>query len=91
MRYARVYDRTVAADYYAVMGLVERRLALPVEEYTGWPGIGPLLALVDSLEVSGLDEKQAETVCAIQSGLLALVEQEKELLIWDVKVPAEVD
>jgi integrase/recombinase XerD len=74
--YARLYDGTVAADYYRAMGQVEQRLALKGEAHPLPPSRGELLALVDSLRSGTLNEKQAEAVQALRVGLLAWAEQE---------------
>ena len=54
--YARLYDGTVAADYYGAMALVEQRMALPENARAEPPGTGQLLALVDSLREGTLNE-----------------------------------
>ena len=85
MGYARLYDGTMAADYYGVMALVERRMALPEDARAEPPGMGQLLALVDSLRQGTLNETQTETVRQLRAGILALAERENT--IQDVKVP----
>jgi hypothetical protein len=84
--YARLYDGTVAADYYQAMGVIEQRLALPEDTLTGQPSAGQLLAMVDSLRKGTLNEVQAETVRQLRAGILALSEQQNA--IQDVKVLA---
>jgi len=84
--YARLYDGTVAADYYAAMALVERQLCLPEDRLAPPPGPGQLLALVDSLRSGTLDRSQLETVRALRAGILALVENVDERIMGDVKV-----
>ncbi|MBU0493170.1 MAG: hypothetical protein KKA73_26855 [Chloroflexi bacterium] len=44
--YARLYDGTLAADYYRAMGEVESRLALGEDTEAPPPSSGELLALV---------------------------------------------
>ena len=83
--YARLYDGTVAADYYGAMAVIERRMALPEDARAEPPGMGQILALVDSLHEGTLNEAQAETVRQLRSGILALAEREST--IQDVKVP----
>jgi integrase len=83
--YARLYDGTVAADYFAAMAVVERRIALPEDALAAPPGAGRLLALVDSLRQGALNERQIEAVRALRAGILALAEREST--IQDVKVP----
>jgi len=74
--YARLYDGTVAADYYRAMAQVESRLALDEDKSAPPPNAGQLLALVDSLRSGTLNEAQAETVHALRAGILALAERE---------------
>ncbi len=71
--YARLYDGTVAADYYRAMAQVEglfdlrekrRVLCTPVE----------MVALLDSLSRGTLNESQRETLHSIRQGILALAE-----------------
>jgi hypothetical protein len=77
--YARLYDGTVAAQYYRAMAGVEARMA--VAGGNGGPPSGDppsggqLLALVDVLGEGTLNEGQRETVAALREGLLALVEE----------------
>jgi len=75
--YARLYDGTVAADYYRAMGQVEARMALAgstesTDENDGPLTGGQLLALVDALHDGTLNEDQRETVHALRLGILAL-------------------
>jgi hypothetical protein len=83
--YARLYDGTVAADYYGAMAVIERRLALPEDRLAPPPSAGQLLALLDSLRDGALNAAQAETVRQLRLGILALAEQQNA--IQDVKVP----
>jgi site-specific recombinase XerD len=89
--YARLYDGTVAADYYQAMAMVERQLQLPEDRLAQPPGIGQLLALVDSLRGGTLNEVQAETVRVLRAGIQALAEKEDGNRMKDVKVPILVD
>jgi integrase len=73
--YARLYDGTVAADYYRAMNEVERRLNLGPAADDPPPTGGQLLALVDALRDGTLNQAQRETVQALRAGILALVEQ----------------
>jgi hypothetical protein len=70
--YARLYDGTVASDYYRAMAQVEQRFAtqdcVPIDP----PSVGELLALVDSLQNGTLNESQRETVQALRLGIVAL-------------------
>jgi site-specific recombinase XerD len=82
--YARLYDGTVAADYYAAMASVEKRLALPEDRQVEPAGAGQLLALVDSLRAGTLNPTQLEAVRALRTGLMALAEREN--VHQDIKV-----
>jgi integrase/recombinase XerD len=73
--YARLYDGTVAADYYRAMNVVEARLALVQSEDEPVPDRGQLLALVDALSSGTLNDRQKQTVQALREGILALAEQ----------------
>lgn len=73
--YARLYDGTVAADYYRAMAQIERQMALPEDAQAEPPSSGQLLALVDALRSGTLNESQQETVCALRAGLVALAER----------------
>ncbi|MDT8306748.1 MAG: tyrosine-type recombinase/integrase [Anaerolineae bacterium] len=81
MVYARVHDRTVAADYYAAMAVIEKQLYQQLGETAvgadcrEWENGGTchrLLALVAALDVEMVSEKQRELVQEIRRGLLAL-------------------
>jgi integrase/recombinase XerD len=72
--YARLYDGTVAADYYRAMDQVEARMALAEGAEDAPPTSGQLLALVDALHDGTLNEDQRETVHALRLGILALAE-----------------
>ena len=75
LAYARLYDGTVAADYYRAMGQIEARMALAEGASDPLTG-GQLLALVDALRDGTLNENQRETVQALRVGILALAEQQ---------------
>ncbi len=87
--YARLYDGTVAADYYAAMSLVEKRLALPEDQLSTPPPLGQLIALVDSLHTGALNTSQSEAVRQLRAGLLALAEPENALQDVKVLLPSE--
>ncbi len=74
--YARLYDGTVAADYYQAMLQVEKRLNGPENTAVAPPSPAELLALVDSLRAGTLNEAQLEMVWTLRAGILALAEQE---------------
>jgi site-specific recombinase XerD len=75
--YARLYDGTVAADYYRAMDEVEKRLpliggAVVVQRVKAQTDFGKLLALVDTLRGGTLNESQTEQLQLLRAGLLAL-------------------
>ena len=82
--YARLYDGTVAADYYGAMAVIEPRLTLPEDARAEPPGTGQLLALVNSLHQGTLNEIQTEAIRRLRAGILALTERESAF--QDVKV-----
>jgi hypothetical protein len=57
---------------------VETRMELKESEAAPPPGIGQLLALLDSLQGGTLNETQRETVSTLRMGLLALAGREHE-------------
>jgi hypothetical protein len=79
--YARLYDGTVAADYYSAMNKVERLLELPEDRMKEKPSLGELIALTDSLRNGMLNPAQTEIVRALREGLG---------LLEDVKVQDEM-
>jgi hypothetical protein len=83
--YARLYDGTLAADYYSAMALIEKRLGLPEDRAAQPPNLGELIAIVDTLRTGTLNETQAEAVRALRNGLLNLANVADEV----VKVPDE--
>jgi site-specific recombinase XerD len=90
--YARLYDGTLAADYYRAMNEVERQLELVEGSKQEAPGYGELVALVDSLRSSTLNESQSTAVQAIREGILALARKKpNEIAMEDVKDLAMVD
>jgi site-specific recombinase XerD len=85
--YARLYDGTLAADYYSAMNRIEQQLALPEDRRKGSPSLGQLIALADALRNGLLNPAQTEIVRALREGL-GLLEQEA---MESVKVQMEVD
>jgi integrase/recombinase XerD len=83
--YARLYDGTVAADYYRAMAQVEQRLELTPapEQPTTEPA--QLVALVDALSNGTLNDSQRELVHALRSGILALAEQNSGANVVDAE------
>jgi site-specific recombinase XerD len=84
--YARLYDGTIAADYFSAMNKVERQLALPEDSAKETPRIGELIALTDALRNGALNPTQTELVRALREGLGLLEEQ----VVEDDKVQEEV-
>jgi hypothetical protein len=77
--YARLYDGTVAADYYQAMTMVERQLSLPEDRLIQPPSIGEMLALVDALRSGTLNPTQTELVWSLRSGLTMLAKQDLQI------------
>jgi integrase len=70
--YARLYDGTIAADYYRAMAEVEARLGLAEETASEPLQSGELLAMVDALHTGTLNETQREIVQALRAAILTL-------------------
>jgi hypothetical protein len=87
--YARLYDGTVAADYYQAMFVVEKRLALPEDRLSQPVSVGQLLAVVDAIRQGTLNEAQVSLLQQLRAGLITLAEQENHM--EDVKVLAQID
>lgn len=88
LRYARLYDGTLAADYCQAMAQVESCLALEVQNEPSPARAGDLLPLLDLVRKGELDAVQTATLQALRTGLLALVKQEVNLNMENVKVLA---
>lgn len=71
--YARLYDGTVAADYYRAMAQVEGLFALREKRRILYTPV-EMVALLDSLSRGTLNESQRETVHSIRQGILSLAE-----------------
>ena len=78
LTYARLYDGTLAADYYRAMNEVERQLELVERPPQNAPSLGELVALVDSLRSGTLNESQSSAVQAIRDGILAIARKEQQ-------------
>lgn len=76
--YARLYDGTIAADYYRAMNEIEQRLALQNLPDAPPPTGGQVLALVDALRDGTLNDRQQATVHALRAAILGLLEQQPE-------------
>jgi integrase len=75
--YARLYDGTIAADYYHAMNQVEGLFELPESRKVSVSTPAELVALVDSLSSGTLNEKQRETLQTLRQGILSLANREK--------------
>jgi hypothetical protein len=75
--YARLYDGTIAADYYRAMSQVERWFYLPESRQSPCYTPSELVALVDSLGSGTLNEHQRETVQTLRKGILSLAKIEE--------------
>jgi site-specific recombinase XerD len=70
--YARLYDGTVAADYYRAMGQVEKLFDVcPVDQDLA-PNPAELLVLVDSLSTGTLNESQRNTLALLRARIQSL-------------------
>jgi hypothetical protein len=76
--YTRLYEPTVASHYYLAMAQIERRMGQ--REASSAPDPGLMLALVDSLHAGTLNEAQREAARALRTGILALVEQDVDVV-----------
>jgi len=70
--YARLYDGTVAADYYRAMGQVERLFELSESRQIPLSTPAELVALIDSLGNGTLNEHQRQTLQALRDGIMSL-------------------
>jgi len=78
--YARLYDGTIAADYYYAMSQVERLFHLPESRPAPFYTPAELVALVDSLGSGTLNEHQRETVQTLREGILSLASKEEVMV-----------
>ena len=76
MHYARLYDGTVAADYFKAMDRIEGMTVAPAlgKEFVFSPG--ELLGLLADLQENSLNPEQQQMVSAIQEGVFALINRE---------------
>jgi integrase len=70
--YARLYDGTLAADYYRAMGQIERLFVQSEGEKVQSTTPATLIALVDSLGNGSLNQRQRETLQTLREGILSL-------------------
>lgn len=74
LQYARLYDRTVARDYFAAMGKVEKIFS-PLGKQEKQPSqTSGVLAVLDEVMAEGLSAEQAEIVSVVRERVLGLVE-----------------
>jgi integrase len=85
--YARLYDGTLAADYYSAMNKIEHQLALPEDKQKESPSLGQLIALADALRNGSLNPAQTEIARALREGLGLLQDASME----DVKVQVKIN
>ena len=87
--YARLYDGTVANDYYQAMSSIEKQLSLPEGRLSQSVGIGQLLAMVDAIRQGTLNESQSDLIQRLRAGLMTLADQAD--IIHVVKVQTSLD
>jgi integrase/recombinase XerD len=78
LAYARLYDGTVAADYYRAMDGIEEQSALGESAEVSQCDPGHLLAMVDALSNGTLNENQRETIKSLRAAILTLTGKELE-------------
>ena len=71
--YARLYDGTVAADYYRAVGQIERLLVQSDAKKALAIVPATLIAMVNSLGNGSLNQTQRETLQSLRDGILSLV------------------
>jgi hypothetical protein len=86
---ARLYDGTVANDYYQAMSGIEKQLSLPEDRLSQPVGIGQLLAMVDAIRQGTLNEAQSDLIQRLRAGLVSLADQAD--MIHVVKVQTSLD
>jgi site-specific recombinase XerD len=74
--YARLYDGTIAADYYRAIGQIENLLKVPETGQISISTPAQLVALVDSLAGGTLNQAQRETLHTLREGILTLATKE---------------
>jgi site-specific recombinase XerC len=75
--YARLYDGTLAADYYRAMGQIERLFVQSEGEKAPTMTPTQLVTLVDTLGNGTLNQAQRETLQTLREGILSLVNDEQ--------------
>ncbi len=70
--YARLYDGTVASDYYRAMGQVERLFVLPENVLVSTTTPAEMIAMIDSLANGTLNDPQRQTLQALRDGILSM-------------------
>lgn len=85
LNYARLYDGTVAADYYKAMAQVESHLSLEGPESGQTPDLhGEMLALLEAMQKDALTENRVNLLEGLKVKVMAF-------RINDVKVVANAD
>ena len=78
--YARLYDGTIAADYYRAMSGIENLFTLTAAGRVPLATPAELVALVDSLNGGTLNEVQRETLHSLRQGILSLAVREEVMV-----------
>ena len=68
----RLYDGTVATDYYRAMAVAEQRLNVDESASNSITDSKDLLTLVDTLERGSLDEEQRKALKGLRKRILLL-------------------
>jgi integrase/recombinase XerD len=76
LAYARLYDGTVAADYYRAMVTIEAQTVLDENADLPQFDYGHLLAMVDALSNGTLNDNQRQIVQILRVAILAFTERE---------------
>jgi site-specific recombinase XerD len=71
LNYARLYDGTIAADYYRAISKVEQLFIMSGGEHTATSGHFQWIAMLDSLDDGTLKEHQHRMVQALRDGILS--------------------
>ena len=71
--YTRLYDGTLAADYYRAIGQIELLFSLSEDNQGSASSHAELIALLDSLGSGTLNEHQRQTLQVLREGIFSLV------------------
>lgn len=77
MLYARVFDGTVAEDYYTAMDQIEGLMQPAREDLAPARSSDKVIALLESLQRDLVDPRQKELVAAIQESVFDIVNSKK--------------